>query len=239
MGPAGPATGRVAPRSVLAIYAHPDDPAVSCGGTLASWAAAGAEVHVCLCCDGDKGLREVAADGPELARRRRHEAGAAGRQLGVRAHHWLGYPDGAIDNGPELRGRLVALVRELRPEAVLAPDPTAVFFGPNSINHRDHRVVGWAVLDAISPAAASPHYFPGKGPPWQVATMYLSGTREPDYWVDITGWIDIKAAALACHVSQISDGAQWPSDVVRERAQEAGRAAGVDYAEAYRRVVLA
>ena len=43
------------PRLALAIYAHPDDPDVSCGGTLAKWAAAGSEVHVCLCCDGGKG----------------------------------------------------------------------------------------------------------------------------------------------------------------------------------------
>ncbi len=43
------------PRRALAIYAHPDDPDVSCGGTLAKWAAAGSEVHVCLCCDGGKG----------------------------------------------------------------------------------------------------------------------------------------------------------------------------------------
>ena len=36
----------VVPERVLAVYAHPDDPEVSCGGALARWAAAGAEVHV-------------------------------------------------------------------------------------------------------------------------------------------------------------------------------------------------
>ena len=34
------------PDRVLAVYAHPDDPDVSCGGTLARWAGGGAEVHV-------------------------------------------------------------------------------------------------------------------------------------------------------------------------------------------------
>ncbi|HVM01281.1 MAG TPA: PIG-L family deacetylase, partial [Acidimicrobiales bacterium] len=43
------------PSSALAVYAHPDDPEVSCGGTLARWAAAGAEVHVVVCAAGDKG----------------------------------------------------------------------------------------------------------------------------------------------------------------------------------------
>src|SRR5438128_2721975 len=43
------------PARVLAVYAHPDDPEVSCGGPLARWSAAGAEVHVVICAQGDKG----------------------------------------------------------------------------------------------------------------------------------------------------------------------------------------
>ena len=34
------------PQRALAVYAHPDDPEVSAGGTIARWAAAGCEVHV-------------------------------------------------------------------------------------------------------------------------------------------------------------------------------------------------
>ena len=45
-----------APASALAVFAHPDDPEVSCGGTLARWAAAGTELHVCICAEGDKGV---------------------------------------------------------------------------------------------------------------------------------------------------------------------------------------
>ena len=149
-------------RVLLAVYAHPDDPDISCGGTLALWSAAGSDVHVCLCCDGDKGSLDASVDGQTLVRDRRQETEAAGREIGVGAHHWLGYHDGEVDDSSDLRARLVALVRRLRPDAVLAPDPTAVFFGPNYINHRDHRMVGWAVIDAVSPAAANPHYFPGR-----------------------------------------------------------------------------
>ncbi len=227
------------PRRALAIYAHPDDTDVSCGGTLARWAAAGSEVHVCLCCDGDKGSLDPAVDSRALVRDRRQETEAAGRALGVGAHHWLGFRDGEVDDSAELRARLVALVRGIRPDAVLAPDPTAVFFGANYINHRDHRMVGWAVLDAVSPAAANPHYFPGPVQAYQVPVLYLSGTLEPDTWVDITPTIESKAIALACHASQIGVGGEWLGNAVRERAEEAGRLAGVPYAEAFRRVVLA
>jgi len=228
-----------APRRALAIYAHPDDPDVSCGGTLARWAAAGSEVHVCLCCDGGKGSLDPGTDEGQLVRERYREVEASGRVLGVTAHHWFGYPDGELDDNAELRARVVALVRQLRPDAVLAPDPTAVFFGSNYVNHRDHRMAGWAVLDAVSPAAANPHYFPALGSAHQVPLLYLSGTLEPDTWVDITETIDTKAAALACHASQIGEGGEWLRSVVGQRAEEAGQDAGVRYAEAFRKVVLA
>jgi LmbE family N-acetylglucosaminyl deacetylase len=219
------------------VYAHPDDPDVSCGGTLAQWAACGSEVHVCLCCQGDKGSLDPGAKGEDLVGRRRLETEAAGAALGVKAHHWLGYPDGEIENTTELRGQLVSLMRELKPDIVLAPDPTAVFFGASYINHRDHRVVGWAVLDAVAPAAANPHYFPAAGPAHQVTAVYLSGALEPDFWVDITATIDTKAASLACHSSQIGEGGEWLRSAVRQRAEEAGRHAGARYAEAFRRMM--
>src|ERR1700722_14549452 len=92
---------------VLAIYAHPDDPDVSSGGTLAAWAAAGAAVHVCICADGDKGAADPAVRADRLGVTRRSEVTAAGQELGVTAHHWLGYHDGDLDDTPELRRRLV------------------------------------------------------------------------------------------------------------------------------------
>lgn len=227
------------PSVALAIFAHPDDPDVSCGGTLAFWAQSGTEVHVCLCCLGDKGSTDPSTSPDALAELRRLEVQRAGQQLGVTAHHWLGYPDGHVPGDLEVPERLVSLLRALRPEVVVAPDPTAVLFGPNYVNHRDHRAVGWAVLDAVSPAAANPHYFPQAGPPHQVKALYLAGTLEPDTWVDITGTLDLKAAALACHQSQLGPGGEWLRNAVGQQAQAAGDLAGVAYAEAFRKVVLA
>lgn len=222
------------PDRVLAVYAHPDDPDVSAGGTIARWAAAGSAVHVCICADGDKGSIDPGTDPLQLVARRREEVAAAGAILGVKAHHWLGFRDGELDDDQELQGRLVALVRDVRPDAVLAPDPTAVFFGQHYVNHRDHRVVGWAVLDAISPAAGNPHYFPEAGPAHQVNAVYLSGTLEPDVWVDISETVDVKAAAIACHSSQVGENGEWLRGAVRQRAEDAGKWASVPFAEAYR-----
>ncbi|HEX4163326.1 MAG TPA: PIG-L family deacetylase, partial [Acidimicrobiales bacterium] len=40
---------------MLAVYAHPDDADVGCGGTLARWAKGGSAVHLIVCTDGGKG----------------------------------------------------------------------------------------------------------------------------------------------------------------------------------------
>ena len=50
------------PTRVLAIYAHPDDPEISAGGTLARWADAGADVHVLITTRGDKGSDDPDVD---------------------------------------------------------------------------------------------------------------------------------------------------------------------------------
>lgn len=226
------------PERVLAIYAHPDDPDVSCGGTLARWSRGGAQVHVVICTTGDKGTSDPGMDPVELARMRSAEAAKASEVLGLAGQHFLGYPDGGLSDDDALRCELVRLVRHLRPSTVLCPDPTAVFFGEDYFNHRDHRIVGLAVLDALSPAAALPHYFPEAGPAHQVDTSLMSGTLEPTVWVDITSTIDAKIGAVSCHHSQFGDGGEWARRAVLTRAEEDGRRAGVSFAEGFRRLRL-
>jgi LmbE family N-acetylglucosaminyl deacetylase len=226
------------PKSVLAVYAHPDDPEVACGGTLALWAAAGAEVRLVVVNAGDKGSFDPATDPRLLTEKRAAEVGSAAEVLHLFGVELLGIPDGEVVNDLPLRWRLVGLVRRHRPDVVIAPDPTAVFFGDSYVNHRDHREVGWAVLDAVAPAAASPLYFPDQGAPHQVATVLLSGSLEPDAWVDVSATLDQKIAAVACHESRLGDDPELVRDLLRARTAEAGTHAGVPHAESYRRLRL-
>lgn len=226
------------PDKVLAVYAHPDDPDVSCGGTLARWAQQGSEVHVVLCTNGDKGTTDPAVDPAQLAIRRAAECDEAAKILGLTDQNVLGYRDGELTDDEGFRGELVGWIRRLRPTTVLCPDPTAVFFGEDYFNHRDHRIVGFAVLDALSPAAALPLYFPDAGPVHQVETALLSGTLEPTVWVDVSATIDDKAAAVSCHRSQFADDGEWAASAVRLRAAEDGKRAGVAFAEGFRRLRL-
>jgi LmbE family N-acetylglucosaminyl deacetylase len=227
------------PARVLAVYAHPDDPEISCGGTLARWARAGSEVHVLVCTRGDKGSSDPATRPDELAARRAGEMAEASTVLGLAGHERLDVDDGELENTADVRAGIVATVRRIRPDVVICPDPTAVFFGDSYVNHRDHRAVGWATLDAVSPAAANPHYFADAGAPHAVPTLLLSGTLEADAWVDISGTLDIKVAALLCHASQLGEPGEWLRGVVHQRAADGGRAAGVTHAEGFRRLRLA
>jgi LmbE family N-acetylglucosaminyl deacetylase len=228
------------PRRALAVYAHPDDPEVSCGGTIAGWAAAGCEVTVVVAAAGDKGTSDPAVDPRELAARRAAEVKAAADALGVAAVEQLGHPDGELERLQGLRDELVGVVRRVLPEVVVCPDPTAVFFGDAYVNHADHRAVGWATLDAVAPAAAFPLYVPEQGPPHQVTTLLLSGTLQPDVWVDISTGIDAKIRALFCHATQLAgDAEEWLADFVRARGEEEGQRAGVPLAEGFRRIRLA
>ena len=226
------------PRRALAIYAHPDDPDVACGGTLAAWAEAGCDVHSVICTDGGKGTTDPTVVPDALIELRSNEAAAAAGVLGLTGQELLGIGDGDVVDDASFRALLVRIVRRQRPDVVLCPDPTAVFFGQDYFNHRDHRVVGMAVLDAVAPAAAMPLYFPDAGPPHQVTTVLLSGTLEPDVWVDITRTVDRKGEAVGCHGSQFPDGQEWAAQAVRLAAEDAGRQAGVAHAEGFRRIRL-
>lgn len=243
------------PERALAVYAHPDDAEVSCGATLARWAAGGSEVHVLVCARGEKGSSDPGADTADLARRRAAEMAEAGEVLGLAGRHELGLDDGELGAAPGLPRRIVAVVRLVRPDVVLCPDPTAVFFGDTYYNHADHRSTGWATLDAVAPAAANPHYFPDAGPAHRVAQVLLSGTLAPNVWVDVASSLDVKIAAVLCHRSQLAGlepdrappaagsghaggSGDWLGAALRQRAADEGRAAGVAYAEGFRRLFL-
>ena len=230
------------PASALAVYAHPDDAEISAGGTLARWAEQGTQVWTLLTARGDKGTSDPDADLDALAALRIEETAKAVALLGLTGHFHLGYPDGELPDDQSLRGAIVRYVRELRPEVVLCPDPTAVFFGDGYFNHHDHRVTGWATLDAVAPAAAMPRYFPEhlrEGlAVHEVRAVYLSGTLEPNCWIDIASTLERKIDALCCHASQLHDTGDWFRDFMRERAEAADSPSGIRYAEAFRKLTL-
>jgi LmbE family N-acetylglucosaminyl deacetylase len=223
------------PERALAVFAHPDDPEVACGGTLARWAALGSEVHLVIACRGEKGSFDPHADPDALAASRADEVARAADVLQLASVEHLGYGDGEIENDAALRARLIEIVRRRRPDALVAPDPTAIFFGDSYVNHRDHRQLGWCVLDTIVPAA-SPLYVPEAGSAHQVALVLLAGSLDADAWVDIGAVLHTKVAAVACHESRLGGDPDLVAELLEHRAAEEGRRAGIDHAEGFRRL---
>ncbi len=227
------------PDVVLALYAHPDDADVAAGGLLATWVKQGAVVHLAVLCDGSKGAHHSVENVAVLSSRRKEELEQAASFLGLASAVNLGYVDGELTNSSEVRSELVRLIRELRPAVVVAPDPTATFFGGVYVNHRDHRETGWAVLDACAPAAAMPLYYPEAGKAHQVSTLLLSGSLEPDVVADVGGAMEEKLQAILAHSSQLEGENSIIREVVLDRASQAGAMVGLVYGEAFRRIDLA
>jgi LmbE family N-acetylglucosaminyl deacetylase len=192
-----------------------------------------------IVCDGAKGSTETDTSLDSIRHRRIRELDEAAEMLGAASVTSLGRSDGEFSNDDRLRGEIVAAVRRLRPESVLGPDPTAIFFGGVYVNHRDHREVGWALLDSVAPASAMPLYFPSAGPAHAVTDLLLSGTHEADVVVDVSAAMERKVAAVLAHHSQLSGDPEGVRAILNERARASGREIGAAYGESFRHVALA
>ena len=125
------------PLRLLVIGAHPDDADYFAGGLAALYRRAGHMVHLVSLTNGDAGHHRER--GPELARRRRAEAAAAGAVIGA-AYETFEQPDGELTASLENRWKVIRLIRSFRPDLVLTHRPNDY--------HPDHRATGTLVQDA-------------------------------------------------------------------------------------------
>lgn len=219
---------------ILAFGAHPDDVELSCSGTIAKEISLGKKVGIVDLTHGELGTRGSA----EI---RDVEAANAAKILGVQVRENLNMRDGFFVNDEKHQLEIIKMIRKYKPEIVLC----------NAIDdrHIDHpkgsRLVSDACflsglrrietqLDNINQEAWRPkvvyHYIQ-----WKVL--------EPDFVVDITGFMDIKEQSILAYRSQFYDpNSKEPEspissknflDSVRYRANDLGRIVGVDCAEGY------
>lgn len=222
------------PGSALAIGAHPDDVEFGCGGTLARWAAAGCLVHHLVLTDGSKGSWDLATDQRELVAIRQDEQRAAARCLGATGEvRFLGRVDGELEAGVAERMEVARTIRELRPEAVLGHDPWRRYR-----LHPDHRAAGWLVCDGVV-AAREPHVAVAGLEAWRPSLLLLWEADEPDVAVDVSDHVGTKLEALLAHESQYTSTMgelDRFADLVRSKLAGWGERAGVEAAEAFKRI---
>ncbi|HZS01763.1 MAG TPA: N-acetyl-1-D-myo-inositol-2-amino-2-deoxy-alpha-D-glucopyranoside deacetylase [Chloroflexota bacterium] len=173
-----------APLTLMAVHAHPDDEAIGTGATLALYAAQGVRTVLVTCTDGAVGeiVDPTVAHPNNLAEVRAEELRAACAILGVADLHWLGYRDSGMMGTPEnddprsfwradldeATGRLVALIRQHRPQVVVTYDENG-FYG-----HPDHIQANRVTVAAFH-AAGDPTRYPAQGlAPWAPSKLYYT-----------------------------------------------------------------
>lgn len=169
-------------RRLVAVLAHPDDESFGPGGTLALYARRGAEVHLICATRGEVG--DVA---PELMKGfasvgdlREHELRCAAEHLGLREVHFLGYRDSGMPGSPdnrhpqalaanpveEVAGKVVCLLREIKPQVVITFDPIGGY------RHPDHIAIQRATVEAFL-ACGDPRRFPDCTPAYSPQKLYF------------------------------------------------------------------
>ncbi len=169
-------------RKLLAIFAHPDDEgAVS--GTLAHYAQQG--VHVSLICATSGEAGEISdpslATPDNLGAVREAELRCACDIIGIDELHMLGYCDSGMEgtdensrttafiqaDPKEVVGRLVQLIRQIKPQMVITFEPFGWY------GHPDHKAVSLYTTEAVG-VVGDPQAYPLAGPAWQPARLFHS-----------------------------------------------------------------
>ncbi|HEX7095449.1 MAG TPA: PIG-L deacetylase family protein [Acidimicrobiales bacterium] len=227
------------PTRVLVVVAHPDDIDFGVAGTVATLTSAGAGVVYCLVTSGEAGPPDD-ADRDELRALREQEQRAAAAVVGVHDVRFLGYPDGRVQPTLELRRDISRVIRDVRPDLVIAQSAQRIY-DRVYYSHPDHLAVGEATMCAVYPDARNPwahrELLDEEGlQPHAVARMWVAGL-EPNRYVDITDVFDRKVAALREHRSQVSELdvesllRGWAADNAAAAGWEPGR-----LAEAFREI---
>lgn len=219
---------------ILAIGAHPDDVELGCGATIAKEIASGKKVGILDLTRGELGTRGSA----EI---RDQEAAAAAKILGVSVRENLAFADGFFINDKEHQLEIIKIIRKYKPEIVLC----------NAIDdrHIDHPKGSKLTSDAcfLSGLRKIETILNGElqdaWRPKQVYHYIQWKNIEPDFVVDVTGFVDSKMEAVKAYGSQFYDpNSKEPVspissknflDSVKYRAQDLGRLVGCDYAEGF------
>ena len=212
--------------TVLAVFAHPDDESIACGGTLARLSDAGVRVVLFCATHGERGGHTGPVRNDALGRARVQEIHDAASVLGVDEVLLMDHPDGELRWGrvPEFHAELVSLVRRYAPACVIS-------FGADGLYwHVDHIGVYERTLTALQAigAAAPPMY--GVTMPRGTMRPLVEAARrrgwtppakgfwslEPDAFglhahaptivSDVRPWVQRKLAAILCHRTQMGAG---------------------------------
>ena len=201
---------------ILVLSPHPDDEAIGCGGTLASHAADGDDIHVIYLTSGEHGSTVLTPR--EAAYLREREAEAAAGVLGVAGLEFWREPDGALMATASLVRRVADVIR------IFAPD--YLYTTHIAESHSDHRAASRLAIGALR----------GLPRPWPVMRMFEVWTplQRFDVVQDISSQMAAKMLAVRCYASQCANLRYDEASAALNRYRGAmHNEGGGEYAEAF------
>jgi LmbE family N-acetylglucosaminyl deacetylase len=171
-------------KTLLVIFAHPDDESHGPAGTLAKYAREGVEIHYLCATRGEAGIVDssLLQDGSSVADLRTAEVQRAGAELRLATVNFLGYRDSGMDGSAdnqhpdslylaplnEVAARIASFIQRLRPDAIITHDQYGWY------GHPDHIKVYRATLKA---------YELCYGRSIEASENHISGTTIPRLYV--------------------------------------------------------
>jgi bacillithiol biosynthesis deacetylase BshB1 len=219
---------------ILVFGAHPDDAELGAGATIAKEVSLGKKVGIIDLTRGELGTRGSA----EI---RDKEAAKAAKILGVEVRENLEFADGFFVNDKKHQLRVIEKIRAYKPDIVLcnAVDDRHIDHGKGS-----KLVSNACFLSGLVKIETSVNN--RNQEPWRpnIVYHYIQWKNlQPDFVVDVSGFIDKKIEAIQAYGSQFYDPKSMEPetpissknffDSVKYRARDLGRLSGVDHAEGF------
>jgi LmbE family N-acetylglucosaminyl deacetylase len=184
-------------RRALVLSPHPDDETMGCGGTLALYAARGAEIHVAVISDGGKVYPEGTPEAVDIVSTRKREALDAARVLGVAHVHFLDFPDGELQlHKDNIAAKIEEIISRTTPDIVFVPSPLD--------SHEDHRAVSSAAIGCLDRMGNI-----------KFAFYEVYGTIRFNALVDIAAVLEMKEKAMLNYPRSLYDTPQAFVEVIK------------------------
>jgi LmbE family N-acetylglucosaminyl deacetylase len=222
----------------LVVVAHPDDIEYGAAAAIARWTAQGKSISYCLVTRGEAGIDGLPPE--EAGPIREAEQRASSAVVGVHDLTFLGYPDGVVEYGLELRRDVAREIRRRRPEIVITGNLRETYGGV-VLNQADHIAVGRAVLDGARDAGnrwVFRHLAEQESlEPWSgVRAVWAAGSPAAGHAVDTTDTFDLGVSSLRAHaryLAGLGDGNTDPAEFLEQFARDSGDRLGCRYAAAF------
>lgn len=211
---------------ILCVAAHSDDESLGCGGALAKHVAAGDAVMVITLADGVTSRSAI----PKVSIERRRQCVAALTVLGITQYAFGDWPDNQLDTVP-----MLSLAKDIE-DAVNKFEPSIVYTHHGGDLNVDHQRVAEATLVACRPQPGSKvkrvlHYEVPSSTEW---SPLWRGWFQPNYFVDIDGFMGKKLGAFGCYHEEVRE---WPHprsiEAITSLAKWRGASVGLRAAEGF------